>query len=110
MVSPEYTAVTLWAPADGKETVAVAVPLAAADVPAVPDTVPLPMDLPPSMKETVPVGATPLLCVAIEAVTVTDWPMGTVAALLAAVVVVVACVTVAMTAGEVLAVKLLSPE
>src|ERR1700732_3221528 len=101
----------LCAPADGKETLAVAVPLAAAEFPAVPVTVPLPTDLPPSMKETVPVGAAPLLCVAIEAVNVTNWPMGTVAALLVAVVVLVACVTVRATAGEeVLAVKLLSPE
>jgi hypothetical protein len=111
LVSPEYTAVTLCAPTDGKETLAVAVPLAfAVLLPAVPDTEPLPTDLPPSMKETVPVGATPLLCVATEAVKVTDWPMGAVAALLVAVVVVVACVTVTATAGEeVLAVKLLSP-
>jgi hypothetical protein len=103
--------VTLCAPADGKETLAVAVALAFAELlPTVPVTVPLPMDLPPSMKETVPVGAAPLLCVAIEAVKVTDWLMGTVAALLVAVVVVVACITVTATGGEVLAVKLLSPE
>jgi len=102
----------LCAPGVAKETLAVAVPLAFAMLlPAVPVTVPLPMDLPPSMKETVPVGTTPLLCVAIEAVKVTDWPMGTVAALLVAMVVVVACVTLTATAGEeVLAVKLLSPE
>jgi hypothetical protein len=100
----------LWAPVDEKETVAVAVPLAAAEFPAVPVTVPLPTDLPPTIKETVPVGAAPLLWVAIEAVKVTDWPMGTVAALLVAVVVVAAGVTVRATDGDVLAVKLLSPE
>jgi hypothetical protein len=100
--------VMLWAPADEKETVAVA--LAAVEFPAVPVTVPLPTDLPPTIKETVPVGAAPLLWVAIEAVKVTDWPMGTVAALLVAVVVVVAGVTVRATGGDVLAVKLLSPE
>src|ERR1700720_4565428 len=101
----------LCAPGVGKETVAVAVPLAIADEdPAVPVTVALPMALPPTIKETVPVGGTPLLCVAIDAVTVTDWPMGTVAALLVAVVVVGAIVIVTASAAEVLAVKLLSPE
>jgi hypothetical protein len=102
--------VMLCAPADGKETLAVAVPLAATEFPAAPVTVPLPTDLPPTIKETVPVGAAPPLWVAIEAVKVNDWPMGTVATLLVAVVVVIACVTVTATDGEVLAVKLLSPE
>jgi hypothetical protein len=104
----------LCAPAAGSDTFAEAVPPAGAKVPvstaAVPASVPVPMIFPPAIKLTVPVGAAPLLCVAIVAVSVIGWPMGIEAALLVAVVVVGAIVMLTASAGEVLAVKLLSPE
>ena len=105
---------TLCAPAAVKDTLAEAVPLAAAPAPvktaAVPVTVPVPMVLPPAVNVTVPVGPAPLLPVAIAAVNVTAWPTGTEATPpLLAVVVVGASVIVMASAGEVLVVKLLSP-
>jgi hypothetical protein len=104
----------LCAPVAVNDTDAEAVPLAGAKVPvstaAVPATVPVPMVVLPALNVIVPVGATPLLCVAIVAVSVIGWPMGIEAALLVAVVVVGAIVMLTASAGEVLAVKLLSPE
>jgi hypothetical protein len=106
--------VTVCAPAVEKVTDAVAVPLALVPVPvktaAVPVTVPVPRTVDPAMNFTDPVGPTPLLVVAIVAVNVTACPTGIVAALLATVDVVAAVVIVTASAGDVLAVKLLSPE
>jgi hypothetical protein len=107
--------VTLCAPAAVNDTLAEAVPLAVVPAPvktaAVPVTVPVPMVLPPAINVTFPVGPAPLLPVAIAAVKVTAWPTGTEATPpLLAVVVVGAVVIVKESAGEVLAVKLLSPE
>jgi hypothetical protein len=98
-----------------KDTLADAVPLAVVPAPvrtaAVPVTVPVPMDLPPAINVTVPVGPAPLLPVAIAAERVIDWPTATEATPpLLAVVVVGAVVTVKPSAGEVLAMKLSSPE
>ena len=104
----------LWAPAVGNDTVAEAVPLAGAPDPvktaAVPDTVPVPSVVLPDLKATVPVGPAPLLLVPMLTVKVTVWPIGTEFALLATVAVVGAGVMVIAFAGEVLVVKLLSPE
>jgi hypothetical protein len=105
----------LWAPAAVKDTLAEAVPLAVVAAPvrtaAVPVTVPVPMGLLPTINVTVPVGPAPLLPVAIAAVRVIGLPTTTeVTPPLLAVVVVEAAVIVKASAGEVLAVKLLSPE
>ena len=104
----------LCAPAVGKDTVAEAVPLAGAPDPvktaAVPDTVPEPSVVLPDLKVTVPVGPAPLLLVPMFAVKVTVWPIGTEFALLVMVAVVEAGVIEIAVAGEVLVVKLLSPE
>jgi hypothetical protein len=106
--------VTVCAPAAENDTDAVAVPLALVPVPvrtaAVPVTVPVPIVVAPDLNVTVPVGPTPLLDVAIVAVKVTAWPTATFEALGATTVVVGAVVIVIESAGDVLAVKLLSPE
>ena len=105
---------TLCAPAVWNEADTEAVPPAAAPLPVrtagVPATAAVPSVAVPALNVTVPVGATPLLPVAIVAVNVTGWPIGTVEALLTTVDVVGAAVIVIAAAGEVLALKLLSPE
>jgi hypothetical protein len=111
-----YVAVILCAPAAVNDLVRVAVPLAFVGEEVLrPDaltgtTEAVPMDVPPAEKVTVPVGPTPLLVVPMAAVKVTFWPTGTVVALDVTPIVVGPGVIVTASAGEVLAVKLLSPE
>jgi hypothetical protein len=99
-VSPPYDTVMVWLPAASDDVVKLAVP---------PASVALPMETPPSLNVTVPVGVLELTVGVTVAVKVTAWPNTDGFTELVTVVVVASRLTVWVIAAEVLALKLPSP-